>query len=285
MSMPEVVVACAWYNRAEYIRVTVDSLLNQDFDSFEIIIVNDGSTDPRVKEILDSYNDPRLRVIHQANTGFTVAIRRAIDASNAPHIAIQGAGDVSHSSRLGIQFEYLKQNPEVALVGSGSETYSIQQSRSITFLDKELLNIDQKYLKKRVPFTQGTIMFRRSAYEEIGGYDLFFKYCQDWDLYYRMSKVGKIARLGAALYSKRIFNDGASYAPEKHLEQRIYRIIASRTNYELKEQIERNPLKLKQLAHPSRMLNILVASKTIAKLVLIGETRLAKQWALHVLRR
>lgn len=55
--VPKVSVVCAWYNRADYIKDTVDSLLNQDFDDYEIIIANDGSPDPRVREILDSYDD------------------------------------------------------------------------------------------------------------------------------------------------------------------------------------------------------------------------------------
>ncbi|MBQ2263678.1 MAG: glycosyltransferase, partial [Loktanella sp.] len=62
-------------NRADYIRDTIDSLLVQDYPHFDITVVNDGSPDPRVREILDSYADPRLRVIHQDNTGF---IRTAV---------------------------------------------------------------------------------------------------------------------------------------------------------------------------------------------------------------
>lgn len=114
---PEVAIVCAWYNRADYIRDTVDSVLAQDFDRFEVVIINDGSPDPRVREILDSYDDPRLRVVHQENTGFTVAIRRAIDMTSAPYIAIQGAGDVSLPGRLRHQHDWLESNAGIGVVG------------------------------------------------------------------------------------------------------------------------------------------------------------------------
>lgn len=99
-TLPKVSVVCAWYNRVDYISDTIDSLLAQDYPNFDITIVNDGSPDPLVREVLDNYTNPRLRVIHQENTGFTRAIRRAIDESDRTYIAIQGAGDISLPGRL-----------------------------------------------------------------------------------------------------------------------------------------------------------------------------------------
>ena len=85
---PLVSVCCAYYNRSEFLRSTINGLLAQDYPNFELVVVNDGSTDPAVRSILDSYQDPRLRVIHQSNTGFVAAIRRAIDESRGQYIAI-----------------------------------------------------------------------------------------------------------------------------------------------------------------------------------------------------
>src|SRR5690554_1592429 len=97
-SQPRVTIVCAWYNRSEFLLRTVDSLLSQDFDDYEVVIVNDGSTDPRVRELLDGCSDSRLKVIHQENAGFVRAISRAVNYCKSPFIAIQGSGDISYPS-------------------------------------------------------------------------------------------------------------------------------------------------------------------------------------------
>ena len=222
---PEVSVVCAWYNRSKYIHDTVDSLLKQAFERFEVIIVNDGSTDPGVHEILDSYDDKRLRIIHQKNTGFTVAIRRAIAESNAPYIAIQGAGDVSHPKRLKTQWTLMKDNSEIAASGVGyriTAPDSIKKGKyvePVSFLNENILNY-------RMPFTHGSAMYSRRAYIESGGYDCRFKYCQDRDLFYRLLRVGKIVGINKQLYEKRAFPDGVTFSPEKKLLQRWYGSVA-----------------------------------------------------------
>lgn len=218
---PKVSIVCAWYNRADYIRDTVDSLLNQDFDDYEVIIANDGSPDPRVREILDSYNDPRLKVIHQNNEGFTKTIKMLVEReASAPFVAIQGAGDTSHPNRLKKQYEYLINHAEIGAVGSGFNVESENSNGSKYSAPTEVKTVNS--LKKRVPFTHGTIMYRKTVYLNAGGYDTRFKYCSDWDLYFRILEISKISAIDEALYKKIEFNDGFSFSPLHKFSQALY---------------------------------------------------------------
>ena len=115
----KVSVICAWYNRPAFITDTIDSLLAQDHDDFEVIIVNDGSTNPAVRETLENYDDPRLRIFHRDNTGFVKTMRFAIEQSRGKFIAVQGAGDVSYPERLRVQSALLEERPELAGTGCG----------------------------------------------------------------------------------------------------------------------------------------------------------------------
>jgi hypothetical protein len=236
MNTPQVVVACAWYNRADYIGDTLDSLLNQDFDGFEIVIVNDGSTDPRVKEILDTYDDPRLRVIHQENTGFTGAIRRAVEASNAPYIAIQGAGDVSLPSRLRRQWEAFHAEPELGICGCKVSNATVEAG-IVGPEQLQPVKMTQPRLKdltgSQNPFTHGGVMFNRRIYDAVGGYRPFFLYAQDRDLWLRMARSCRLQVIDAHLYQRRNFaEDGVSTSLEKTLLQERFSTLAIQCHLE-----------------------------------------------------
>lgn len=221
---PKVSVVCAWYNRADYIKDTVDSLLNQDFEDYEIIIANDGSPDPRVKEILDSYDDPKLTIIHKENEGFTKTIKMLVDIAKAPYVAIQGAGDVSYSNRLSTQYEFMDNNLNVGAVGSGFDV-DLEGGGNLRYSSpKDIKTTEQ--LKTSVPFTHGTIMYRKSDYIKSGGYDIRFKYCSDWDLYFRVLAISEIAAIDKPLYKKVEFNDGFSFSPIHKFSQMLHKEAA-----------------------------------------------------------
>lgn len=232
---PSVSVVCAWYNRADFIRDTVDSLLQQDFNSFEVIIVNDGSTDPRVRERLDNYHDPRLRIIHQENTGFVRAIRSAINASRAPFVAIQGAGDVSYPQRLKKQYEFLVANADFAITGCCYEDVlkrhgSPEIRRPSKFRSAEPTPAD---IRRGNPFGHGEVMMRRSTYDRVGGYRPFFLNSQDKDLWLRLASINRLHIIKDVLYERRVFaTDGISASLRKTLAQIAFSRIADRCHDE-----------------------------------------------------
>lgn len=221
---PKVSIVCAWYNRADYIKDTVDSLLNQDFDDYEIIIANDGSPDPRVKEILDSYDDPKLKVIHKENEGFTKTIKMLVEKARAPYVAIQGAGDISYPNRLSAQYRYMKDNKNVGAVGSGFDV-DLEGGGNLRYSEPKDIKTEEQ-LKNSVPFTHGTIMYRKSDYMKSGGYDPRFRYCSDWDLYFRVLAISEISAINKPLYKKIEFNDGFSFSPLHKFAQSLHKEVA-----------------------------------------------------------
>jgi glycosyltransferase involved in cell wall biosynthesis len=211
---PKVSVVCAWYNRADYIHETINSLLTQDYPNFDITVINDGSPDPRVREIFDTYDEPRLRVIHQGNTGFTRAIRRAIDESEGKYIAVQGAGDVSLPRRLSKQVELFESHESIVIAGCW--LYEERIDENGTLLDhvirKHALNkVSKTEFRKANPLSHGETMYMRSCYTKTGGYRDEFRKAQDVDLWLRMLDFGEIFIKQEVLYTRRNFLlDGTS---------------------------------------------------------------------------
>lgn len=228
---PKVSVVCAWYNRADYIRDTIDSILAQDFDDFEMVVVNDGSPDPRVRQLLDGYDDPRLRVIHQENRGFTPTIRRAIQESRGELIAVQGAGDISLPQRLGRQVAALEQDG--AAVGSGTSHENIMIGGRTDGLrlvvDFPFDEVTRRELLQQIgsPLNHGDLMYRRSVYDRVGGYRPFFRFGQDFDLTLRMSRYGHFRICREVLYQRMVFfADGIASQVDRSLAQLKYAEIA-----------------------------------------------------------
>ena len=242
-SLPEVSVVCAWYNRSAYLQASLDSLLAQSHDNFEIVLVDDGSTDPRLREILARYDDPRLRVIHQENAGFTRAIRRAIDASTGRYVALQGAGDISFSNRLARQAAFLDAHPDYAAVSCGYNNALIDRDKLHLPLPVDRpgfngsgpksgqlrLEVTPEMIMSRNPFTHGEVMIRRSAHDAVGGYRTFFANAQDKDLWLRLIAHHRLGVLEDWLYQRHTFAaDGIATSLRKLLVQTAYSMVAER---------------------------------------------------------
>ena len=120
MSLPRVSVILPVYNAAPYLAEAIESILNQSFHHFELIAINDGSTDTS-GDILNAYSDPRLRVYHQTNQGLPKTLNRAISLSLGVYLARQDADDISLPTRLEKQVAFLDSHPKVALLGTWTQ--------------------------------------------------------------------------------------------------------------------------------------------------------------------
>jgi glycosyltransferase involved in cell wall biosynthesis len=173
----------------------MDSVLSQEGVAFEFIVVNDGSTDGS-GGILDDYarRESRVRVIHQDNTGLTRALIRGCAEARGKYIARQDAGDESLPGRLARQFAFLEANPDVVMTSCGTRfvgpegeaLYEIIQQSSELQQGLDQLKID----RIRGPSHHGSTMFRRTAYQAVGGYRPEFRVAQDLDLWMRLAEVG-----------------------------------------------------------------------------------------------
>ena len=184
------------YNGSNLLAKALDSILLQEGVTLELIVVNDGSTDD-CAAILDEYTrrDPRVRVIHQNNAGLTRALIRGCAAVRGEFIARQDADDISLPGRLAHQVAFLNAHPEAVMTASGVRRVGPGgEEMGEDISPGEELHERLRTLKPAEiagPPHHGSTMFRRSAYETIGGYRAAFRVAQDLDLWLRLAEVGK----------------------------------------------------------------------------------------------
>jgi glycosyltransferase involved in cell wall biosynthesis len=191
---PVVSVVMSVYNGAATLAATMDSILSQNGLALEFIVVNDGSTDETAK-MLDGYTrDSRVRVIHQENTGLTRALIRGCAAAAGEFIARQDAGDISLAGRLAVQRDVLRNDSNIVMtscgtrfIGPGNENL-YEVSRSGDELHHGLMQ--SHVARVHGPSSHSSVMFRRAAYQKVGGYREAFDVAQDLDLWLRLVEVG-----------------------------------------------------------------------------------------------
>jgi glycosyltransferase involved in cell wall biosynthesis len=226
--LPLVSIVSGFYNRGHVLDKSVMSLLTQTYSNVEVIIFDDCSTDDtpeRLAALAERY--PQLRVIrHHTNIGFARGLIAAIADARGRYIAIHGSGDISLPERIAKQVEALETRPEVGVVGCYYDNVidesGIYRRRRIIADD-----VSQADLLERNMFSHGEVMFRRSAYDRVGGYRPGFRFALDYDLWLRMRAVTKFFTVKEVLYERHVQADGVSYAPDKFLRQSRY-IIAAR---------------------------------------------------------
>ncbi len=112
---PAVSVIIPAYNQARYVRKAIQSVFEQTFPNFELIVVDDGSTD-ETPQILASIIDPRMRVIRQPNAGLSAARNTGVRESTAPLVTLLDSDDFFLPDKLSVQKEYLDTHPEIGMV-------------------------------------------------------------------------------------------------------------------------------------------------------------------------
>ncbi len=199
---PRISVLMSVYNGEKYVANAVDSILNQTYTDIEFIVIDDGSSDTTLK-ILAEYKDPRLKLIGQKNVGLTKALNRGIKIATGEYLARQDADDVSSPRRFEEQVAFLDSNPRCALVGTLARIIDEDGEQiGIKRTAAEPAQIAVK-LPEENQFIHGSIMLRREAIVEMGGYREAFKYAQDYDLVLRLSERHQLANIDEEYYSLR----------------------------------------------------------------------------------
>ena len=201
---PEVSVLMPVRNGAAFLTAAVESILHQDFTEFELIIVDDGSTDATPMLLADfAARDKRLVLLQQPALGLVAALNRGLAAARAPLVARMDADDVAMKQRLGLQLAFLAANPEIALVGSAMEVIDAQgrplRNMNLPTTPQEI----RKILPVRNCIAHPTVMFRRAAVAGVGGYRAQFAQAEDYELWLRLSERHALAALPAPLLQYR----------------------------------------------------------------------------------
>lgn len=210
MNKSPVSVVMTVFNGEKYLNQSLQSLLCQDFKNWELIVIENGSTDSTA-ELLQNYSDPRIRVIYlRDNIGRTPALNLAIMSVSTEYIAILDADDLSHPLRLKRQVDFLDHNPMVGLVGTWSEFIdefgTVISRKSSPLQQSKIIGT----MMVRNPMVHSSIMYRRSLYHAVGGYNERYAYAQDFDLLIKFAKNSELAVIPEYLCAWRKTNSGMS---------------------------------------------------------------------------
>ena len=183
-----------FYNAEQFLEVSIKSILNQTYKNFELILINDGSTD-RSLEICKNFKkkDNRIVILNKLHEGLTKALNFGIKNSNGFYIARQDADDISKESRLLIQKKFLE-NSNAIMCGTNCEIIKNNKKKknwSIEFTHKKIIN----KLEYSNCFVHSSIMFKKEIAEKVNFYDENLIYAQDYDLWWKLSLVGKVRNL------------------------------------------------------------------------------------------
>ncbi len=239
MTKPLISVIMTVYNGEKYLDQAIDSILSQSYKHFELIIVNDGSTDNTLK-VINSYKDSRIVLISQRNQGVSKSCNKAIKLVKGDYIARHDADDISSHKRFEKQVCFLINNKDVSLVGSNLRTIN-SKGKFNGYVDL-LTNPDD--LKLATVFSnqiaQGSVMMRREVLSSVGNYDPKYTIVHDYDLWVRIAHKHKITNLKDRLYTYRVHDESLSTSPGKIKETRsqAFEIVNREFNYYLSHKKE-----------------------------------------------
>lgn len=201
MSSPMITVLMPVYNAEKYIGESIQSILNQNFTDFELLMVDDGSTD-RSMEIARTFEDSRIRIISlPENMGLVNALNIGLAESQSKYIARSDADDISLPDRLSLQLNYMESNPQIGALGTGFD--SLVENKSIKTGGRFAPNHETIRLRHlyQIQIIHGTSMFRKSVLNEHNlRFDGDFKHAEDYDFFDRLGDVSQIANLQVPLY-------------------------------------------------------------------------------------
>lgn len=229
--MPTVSVLMCVFNSEAFLSQSIESILNQSFESFEFIIVDDCSIDGSY-ELCQKYavSDPRIILVrNEVNIGLTRSLNKGLRIAKGQLIARLDADDVSRFDRLDIQVDYLRNRPNTVLVGSSALRIdsSAKKTGQYNFEPKDHPEIVSRLLSFEAFCPHSSWMFRKQIAGRQLFYDPFFVYSQDYAFLLNLLylQVGEFGFIEESLIELRMH--GASITnTEKSLEQSLYAVLA-----------------------------------------------------------
>lgn len=203
---PQVSVVLPVYNAGHYLSDAVNSILNQSFREFELIIVDDCSTDGS-QELLAAIDDPRIRLVRkQTNTGIVDCLNTGISYSRADLVARMDADDISHPARLEKQYQFMQSDPALAVCGTWIRYIPSEEISEFPVSHDEIV----LRLLERSPFAHPSVMLRKSLLEK---HQLRYEkipHAEDYFLWTQVPGKGKMANIPEVLLLYRIHDSQVS---------------------------------------------------------------------------
>lgn len=212
INLPKISVLMPVYNCELYIQEAIESILIQTFSDFEFLIIDDASTDSTL-EVIKKYNDPRIKLIEKPNnTGYTNSLNYGLSIARGTYIARMDGDDISLPKRFEKQFSFMESNPDVAVCGT---SFKILGTDDSVFLPEKHDAIKTGMLKE-CKIAHPSVMMRVSFFKQNKiSYDTFYEPAEDYDLWVRVSRIGKLNNLQEILLLYRFHDDQVSNTNRK----------------------------------------------------------------------
>jgi len=215
------------YNHEQYIEEAISSVLNQSCPDFELIIVNDGSTDFTEQKIL-SIHDPRIQYVSQPNRGAHFAINRGIALSQGEYISILNSDDVYLPKRLETCLNFLENNSDYEVVistiegidslGAPADFWSEWYRETLSFFEED--KFYPSVFTRNIMISTSNLFARRRCFEECGGFRAL-RYTHDWDMLLRLAKRYRLHLIREKLLKYRVHHGNTIHEPDGELKVRF----------------------------------------------------------------
>lgn len=211
------------YNGEKYLKLAVESILNQSYSDFEFIIINDGSTDGSLN-ILKRFKeqDERIKIISRENKGLVYSLNEGVNLAQGEYIVRMDADDISEPNRFEKQLQYMQINNQVVcgsyatIINSSGE--KIGEMNYPPFAEKI-----KSFALLHNPFIHPSVMFRKDIFLKVGGYKRFFKYIEDYELWTRIVFKYKSGNIPERLLRYRVHNE--QITKRNNLRMRVMGIV------------------------------------------------------------
>jgi glycosyltransferase involved in cell wall biosynthesis len=224
MAAPAVTVLMPVHNGASYLAEAMGSILGQTFSDFELLVVDDGSTDA-TPSILDACRDSRLAVHrNERNLGLVASLNWGLDHAKGEYIARMDADDVSLPNRLERQVDFLRRTPRTGLCGTWFRMFGAARSPTVRPLIRAEDMAAQLFHES--PLAHPSVMFRRALFDRHAlRYSHEYPHAEDFELWTRVSQVAELANLPEVLLLYRQHEEQVSASKKAAQEESVKKIV------------------------------------------------------------
>lgn len=238
--MPSVSVILPVYNTENYIRESVESILAQSLTDFELIIINDASTDNTLK-ILQEFTDPRIRLVNnEINLHVVRSLNKGIDLASGEFIARMDADDIAHPNRFEAQIKFLQENPDIDICATWVHTFGEKDYSHKPDVGHEEIKAALLFLNLII---HPSVMFRRRSFSKNGlKYDESFNNAEDYGLWVEAIDILKFGMVPEVLLEYRVHNNNVSVHKDSNwsvirdINYRVYTTLLNRLGVSVKEE-------------------------------------------------
>ena len=222
---PLVSIITPLYNTEKYISRAIRSVLNQTYQNFEYILIDDASTD-HSKDVVKTFKDPRIRLIeHDKNEGIIATRNEALSLSEGKYVITLDSDDICHGKRIEKTVAFFDRNQSINVLASNTKTFIFHPLFNITNLPPKSFLKENELLIKMIfkcPIVGATASFRSSYINRAPPiYDSRFVHCEDFAMYQRELAKGHLGYLDNPLYYVRIRKDSDTSLGNQQVKKKI----------------------------------------------------------------